>query len=293
MKTMKTKITLASVVIGVVIAGTALALGTSSAWQAPTKPFPDTGGVVGSLDEGSGGDTRAGVIDFSATPTSTTFVFGQNQGVVAIPDTGAFNVFSGDFKIATRGKGLIFPDGTIQYTAPGGMFTLGKLCQANGSGWKNTTLAPDSWTAAECGNFLTKTGGTSFQIGCANSGDTSFGTVGGGIPNPNCGWSIASGGLYYPYAPVGNPTPQKVIASANQPSVASGVNSVITVPTRDQIAALCTFKFPLEQCTRTVCDVPTTVYAAPLACGAYIYDNEIQTSGSVCGTGNVYQVYCR
>lgn len=297
MKTMKTKTILTAIITSVVVVGTSMAIATQSSWQPPTRPFPDLGGIVAPLDEGANVQSRNGVIDFSASPTPTTFAFGANQGII-LPSTSAFKISSGDFKIAMLGRGVVFPDGTKQTTAAGGMFKLGKLCQVVGSGWNNTTLAPDSWAVNDCNQFAIKMSGSNYQIGCALSSGTSFGAAGGAFPSPNCGWnaSCSSSGLYYPYAPVGCANPQKVIAGANQASVSGGTANVTYTPTDTVVSgvgACWHFLNNAADCTKDICSTPTTAYAANLTCGAYVYDNQKSSAGASCGTGNIYQVYCR
>lgn len=296
---MNTKVIFVTIVVGMVIAGTAVTFATP--WQSPSKPFPDLGGTTVPLDEGDTPAPRGGTIDFSASTSTATMLFGANQGIkIPIPSpSNVFNLFSGDLKIANLGNGLAFPDGTIQYTASNGMFNLGKLCNALGTGWNNNIVAPDSWTASNCNTFASDAGATSYQIGCALSNGSVFGTTGGGIPSPNCGWNSAcvSSGPYYPSAPTnGCLTPQKVIALANQASVTSGAASVTATPlriTNTDPVPLCFKDLSLPCIKTTVCGTPATSYATDFSCGTLIPDNKVDDNGTSCGTGNVYQVYCR
>ena len=64
-----------------------------------------------------------------------------------------------------------------------------KLCTAEGSPPHNTILVGASWTSAMCNSFTqaVNPGGT-WRLGCLFETGTSFGSVSGGLPSPNCGW---------------------------------------------------------------------------------------------------------
>lgn len=302
---MNTKVIFVAIAASVVLVGSSIAFAKQTSWQAPTKPFPDLGGIAAPLDEGGGTQSRAGIIDFSSMMTGLTpLQFSSGQNIKLLGDAkNSWNIFFGDFKIATWGNGIIFPDGSKQTVVGQSLpakFFLGKLCQAVNSASTNTINAPDTWTASNCGTFATNIGATDYQLGCALPSGTSFGGVGGALPSSNCGWTAgAFGGLYYPYAPTGNPSPQKVIAAANQPSVPTGAASVISTPLRwvyrDASGGACVPSVDtVFSCVKTrICGTPITTYATALSCGAYVYDNKIDDLGTDCGTGSIYQTYCR
>lgn len=305
--TMNKKITLASILVGIVILGTTITLARAAMqsqmvlpWVPPEKSFPDLGGMHPPLDEGDVLQYRAGTIDFSASPAKATMLFGANQGIninTSFGANGLFNLFFGDLKIANLGNGLMFSGSSEkQITAMNGLYGLGKVCNVLGSGWSNNIVVPDSWAVANCNTFATSAKGTNYQIGCALPNGIAFGTAGGGVPNPDCGWGAvcASSGSYYPSAPTnGCLTPQKVIAAANQASVTSGVDSVTITPTKTTTSAGSCWHFitSLNDCTTTSCSLPITVNANNFSCGAFISDG-VADSGT-CGTGKTYQVYCR
>jgi len=71
---------------------------------------------------------------------------------------------------------------TAQSTGP-------KLCSVVVPGnWRDTFSVPLGWNSGTCLNFRNSVKATEYQLGCAFSNGFSWGSFGGGTPNPNCGW---------------------------------------------------------------------------------------------------------
>lgn len=292
---MNKKIFLSTFLTGLVVVGTAIALASSPIMEPPTKPFPDLQGVTPPLDTQADHQFRAGTIDFSSSTSPLQMIFKDGQGVSFFLNdpSNIFSLFTGDLHITTQGSGIAFVDSAgvthYQYTAANGLFRLGKLCEAKATGWSNTIVVQNSWTASDCNAFATSLGGSSYQLGCALPSGTSFGVSSGVNPNPNCGWdsSCLGAGPYYPSTPTGCATPQKVFALANQTSVLDGMASVsVAAPGVDCGSG--------QYCKMTCSSGSATpVFASDFGCGADILDDATDDNNVLCGTGNTYQVYCR
>ena len=55
---------------------------------------------------------------------------------------------------------------------------------------RDTINVPDEWTAEDCRMFAATLNAMAFQLGCvfAERPRLLWGAMGGGAPNPNCGW---------------------------------------------------------------------------------------------------------
>lgn len=106
------------------------------------------------------------------------------------PEGGTFQFWSGgpEYSIAH------FRDSTGNVKAAidksGGIdFGYQKVCSVFiPDHWRDSILVPSSWTVAECNKLRLRLVATSFNLGCLFKDGPSFGTNGGGIPSPNCGW---------------------------------------------------------------------------------------------------------
>lgn len=64
-----------------------------------------------------------------------------------------------------------------------------KICRVwVAGGWSDTLIASGGWSAANCSNYATATGASSWAIGCLFDNGTSQGSGGANLPSPNCGW---------------------------------------------------------------------------------------------------------
>lgn len=64
-----------------------------------------------------------------------------------------------------------------------------KLCRVwVAGGWSDTLIASGGWSAANCSNYATATGASSWAIGCLFDNGISQGSGGANLPSPNCGW---------------------------------------------------------------------------------------------------------
>ncbi len=274
------KFTLSSVVAGLVIIGTSVAVAAN--WTAPTAAFPNLGGVTAPLDEGDTAQNRGGAIDFSKSTKLGVLVLGQNQGI-SLPSGGVLSILGGGLKLPTAGTGITFPDGTTQTTAStGGGASLGKVCNMISAAGNDLVNVPDGWQSPNCLSLSSAVGGTNFQLGCLLSdGTNSFGAVGGGNPANNCGWSSSCGtGPYYPYAPAGCLAPQKVFGAPGLASVSSGATSITW--THSAINS----KLGILYCRGNV-----TEQASSGGCGQVLTQG-FDENGNSCGD-LTYEVYCR
>ena len=67
----------------------------------------------------------------------------------------------------------------------------GKICSASSPHTRDTINVPVEWTVEDCRTFASSVGGATFQLGCIFAGTPklAWGTFGGGIPQPDCGWA--------------------------------------------------------------------------------------------------------
>ncbi len=63
-----------------------------------------------------------------------------------------------------------------------------KICTAHDTSPHNTILVGDLWTSSTCSSFAVAMGAASYRLGCLTEAGVFLGSVGGGLPSPNCGW---------------------------------------------------------------------------------------------------------
>jgi hypothetical protein len=64
-----------------------------------------------------------------------------------------------------------------------------KLCRVlQGRMWRDGLIVPQNWTVSLCVDYMKKTGGTAYQLGCIYTDGTNLGKEDGSFPSPNCGW---------------------------------------------------------------------------------------------------------
>ena len=64
-----------------------------------------------------------------------------------------------------------------------------KLCRVlQGKTWRDGLIVPQNWTISLCVDYMKKTGGNGYQLGCIYQDGTNLGGENGSIPSPNCGW---------------------------------------------------------------------------------------------------------
>jgi hypothetical protein len=64
-----------------------------------------------------------------------------------------------------------------------------KLCRVlQGKMWRDGLIVPQSWSVSLCVDYMKKTGGTAYQLGCIYTDGTNLGKEDGSFPSPNCGW---------------------------------------------------------------------------------------------------------
>jgi hypothetical protein len=64
-----------------------------------------------------------------------------------------------------------------------------KLCRVlQGRAWRDGLIVPKNWTVSLCVDYMKKTGGNGYQLGCIYSDGTNLGKEDGSFPSPNCGW---------------------------------------------------------------------------------------------------------
>jgi hypothetical protein len=64
-----------------------------------------------------------------------------------------------------------------------------KLCRVlRGSTWRDGIIVPQNWTVRLCEDYMRKTGGTDYQLGCIYTDGTNLALPARAIPSPNCGW---------------------------------------------------------------------------------------------------------
>ena len=64
-----------------------------------------------------------------------------------------------------------------------------KLCRVlQGKTWRDGLIVPQNWNLNLCVDYMKKTGGTAYQLGCIYTDGTNLGKEDGSFPSPNCGW---------------------------------------------------------------------------------------------------------
>lgn len=64
-----------------------------------------------------------------------------------------------------------------------------KLCRVmQNKQWKDGLIVPKSWPISLCRDYMLKSGGSKYQLGCVYQDGLTLGTEDGTIPSPNCGW---------------------------------------------------------------------------------------------------------
>jgi hypothetical protein len=64
-----------------------------------------------------------------------------------------------------------------------------KLCRVlQGKTWRDGLIVPQNWSQNLCIDYMKKTGGNGYQLGCIYSDGTNLGKEDGSFPSPNCGW---------------------------------------------------------------------------------------------------------
>lgn len=65
-----------------------------------------------------------------------------------------------------------------------------KLCRVmQNKQWKDGLIVPKSWNINLCMDYMRKTGGTKYQLGCVYTDGLTLGNEDGTIPSPNCSWN--------------------------------------------------------------------------------------------------------
>jgi hypothetical protein len=96
-----------------------------------------------------------------------------------------------DFSLAAQGKRTVKDSFKAHTTAnpAGGITNPVKLCSGIGGTSRDTIVVPDSWKAGTCQSYAESIRGSSYQLGCANADNFSWGDLGGGTPpSNNCNW---------------------------------------------------------------------------------------------------------
>jgi hypothetical protein len=81
-------------------------------------------------------------------------------------------------------------DVQILYAVSAGTLDQGqKLCRVlQGRTWRDGLIVPQNWNVNLCIDYMRKTGGNGYQLGCIHRDGTILGGENGTIPYPNCGW---------------------------------------------------------------------------------------------------------
>jgi hypothetical protein len=65
-----------------------------------------------------------------------------------------------------------------------------KLCRVlQGKSWRDGMIVPKNWTIRLCEDYMRKTEGTDYQLGCATKDNVYLASPPRAIPTPNCGWN--------------------------------------------------------------------------------------------------------
>ena len=74
-------------------------------------------------------------------------------------------------------------------STPGPLETGQKLCRVlRGTSWRDGLIVPQNWTVSLCVDYMKKSGGTGYQLGCIYPDGTNLAKEDGSFPSPNCGW---------------------------------------------------------------------------------------------------------
>ena len=77
----------------------------------------------------------------------------------------------------------------VQATSAGPIEQGQKLCRVlHTKLWRDGLIVPKNWPISLCRDYMLKSGGTKFQLGCVYPDGLNLGTEEGTIPTPNCGW---------------------------------------------------------------------------------------------------------
>jgi len=65
-----------------------------------------------------------------------------------------------------------------------------KLCVVLGKGktWRDGLIVPQNWNKTFCEDYMKRSGGSGYQLGCIKTSGTILGGTDGTLPQPNCGW---------------------------------------------------------------------------------------------------------
>jgi hypothetical protein len=64
-----------------------------------------------------------------------------------------------------------------------------KLCRVlQGKTWRDGVIVPQSWNINQCKDYMLKSGGNGYQLGCVYTDNTTLGGENGSTPSPNCRW---------------------------------------------------------------------------------------------------------
>jgi hypothetical protein len=78
--------------------------------------------------------------------------------------------------------------GTVQQ-ALGGTHKVCSAFRAFGSTFmRDSIVVDDGWSRTTCLGWTTSVSANEWNLGCLLDNGFSWGSMGGGIPNPNCGW---------------------------------------------------------------------------------------------------------
>ena len=64
-----------------------------------------------------------------------------------------------------------------------------KLCRVlQRKAWRDGVIVPKDWGVVNCQDYMRKTEGDDYQLGCVYSDGVNLAKPGGSLPSPNCGW---------------------------------------------------------------------------------------------------------
>ncbi len=77
----------------------------------------------------------------------------------------------------------------LQASSLGSLEKGQKLCRVlQGKTWRDGLIVPQNWSVNLCIDYMKKTGGNGYQLGCIYADGTNLGREDGSFPSPNCGW---------------------------------------------------------------------------------------------------------